>query len=396
MASRSQSSSTRAENGHSVLNTEIAVIGTKEFFKNERCRQLFESAKMPSDLYDFFCNFDTSKKLFLGSQDVVLSKGFPYTNFFALLDLKRWNPVILFFVAELSSKLSGQLDKMRSLITDFKPPISTLPRFLVGFSLDKEFGDMNVLENFCEQNGIQRQNMKVLLGEEEILRNNLGIMTYTFLRQMKTKDFSQTNSPSAVMVANHSNGVSSTGPLDDNTFPNRNEKASNEGQTEDQEFELLKNEFAIVWIFCTWSSSFMNCTEQCTCLINDSLLTKFENKICYFPFWKLNEKELYTQTHVPTHSLTHSLVHSLINTLRHTFEQTTRTHAHTCTHTYRHSHTHTYTNAHCNGCSPCVSQRKLYTAQFVLSGYKICPDTSFMQFAFVTVYPLCCTYRCIY
>ena len=34
----------------------------------------------------------------------------------------------------------------------------------------------------------------------------------------------------------------------------------------------------------------------------------------------------------------------------------------------------------CNGCSPCVSQRKFYTAQFVLSGYKICPDTSFMQF----------------
>ena len=49
----------------------------------------------------------------------------------------------------------------------------------------------------------------------------------------------------------------------------------------------------------------------------------------------------------------------------------------------------------CNGCSPCVSQRKFYTAQFVLSGYKICPDTSSMQFAFVTVYPLCCTYRCI-
>ena len=49
----------------------------------------------------------------------------------------------------------------------------------------------------------------------------------------------------------------------------------------------------------------------------------------------------------------------------------------------------------CNGCSPCVSQRKFYTAQFVLSSYKICPDTSFMQFAFVTVYPLCCTYRCI-
>ena len=46
----------------------------------------------------------------------------------------------------------------------------------------------------------------------------------------------------------------------------------------------------------------------------------------------------------------------------------------------------------CNGFSPCVSQRKLYNAQFVLSGYKICPDTSFMQFAFVTVYPLCCTY----
>ena len=49
----------------------------------------------------------------------------------------------------------------------------------------------------------------------------------------------------------------------------------------------------------------------------------------------------------------------------------------------------------CNGCSPCVSERKFYTAQFVLSGYKICPDTSFMQFAFVTVYPFCCTYRCI-
>ena len=49
----------------------------------------------------------------------------------------------------------------------------------------------------------------------------------------------------------------------------------------------------------------------------------------------------------------------------------------------------------CNGCSPCVSQRKFYTAKFVLSGYKICPDTSSMQFAFVTVYPLCCTYRCI-
>ena len=49
----------------------------------------------------------------------------------------------------------------------------------------------------------------------------------------------------------------------------------------------------------------------------------------------------------------------------------------------------------CNGCCPCVSQRKFYTAQFVLSGYKICPDTSFMQFAFVTVYPLCCTCRCI-
>ena len=49
----------------------------------------------------------------------------------------------------------------------------------------------------------------------------------------------------------------------------------------------------------------------------------------------------------------------------------------------------------CNGCSPCVSQRKFYTAQFVLSGYKICPDTSFMQFAFVTVNPFCCTYRCI-
>ena len=49
----------------------------------------------------------------------------------------------------------------------------------------------------------------------------------------------------------------------------------------------------------------------------------------------------------------------------------------------------------CNGCSPCVSQRKFYTAQFVLSGYKICPDTSLMQFAFVNVYPLCCTYRCI-
>ena len=249
MASRSQSSSTRAENGHSVLNTEIAVTGTKEFFKNERCRQLFESAKMPSDLYDFFCNFDSSKKLFLCSQDVVLSKGFPYTNYFALLYLKRWNPVILFFVVELSSKLSGQLDKMRSLITDLKPPISTAPRFLVGFSLDKEFGDMNVLENFCEQNGIQRQNMKILLGKEEILRNNLGILTYTFLRQMKMKDFSQTNSSSAVMVANDSNGVSSTGPLDDNTsscFPNRNEKTSSERQTEDQEFELLKNEFAIV------------------------------------------------------------------------------------------------------------------------------------------------------
>ena len=49
----------------------------------------------------------------------------------------------------------------------------------------------------------------------------------------------------------------------------------------------------------------------------------------------------------------------------------------------------------CNGCSPCVSQRKFYTAQFALSGYKICPDTSFMQFAVVTVYPFCCTYRCI-
>ena len=49
----------------------------------------------------------------------------------------------------------------------------------------------------------------------------------------------------------------------------------------------------------------------------------------------------------------------------------------------------------CNGCSPCVSQRKFYTAQVVLSGYKICPDTSFMQFAFVTVYPFCCTYRYI-
>ena len=49
----------------------------------------------------------------------------------------------------------------------------------------------------------------------------------------------------------------------------------------------------------------------------------------------------------------------------------------------------------CNGCSPCVSQRKFDTAQFVLSGHKICPDTSFTQFAFVTVYPLCCTYSCI-
>ena len=49
----------------------------------------------------------------------------------------------------------------------------------------------------------------------------------------------------------------------------------------------------------------------------------------------------------------------------------------------------------CNGCSPCVSKSKFYNAQFVLSGNKNCPDTSFMQFASVTVYPLCCTYRCI-
>ena len=54
-----------------------------------------------------------------------------------------------------------------------------------------------------------------------------------------------------------------------------------------------------------------------------------------------------------------------------------------------------WVKGNCNGCSPCVSHRKFYTAQFVLSGYKICPDTSLMQFAFVTVYPFCCTYRCI-
>ena len=34
----------------------------------------------------------------------------------------------------------------------------------------------------------------------------------------------------------------------------------------------------------------------------------------------------------------------------------------------------------CNGCYPCVSQRKFYTTQFVLNGYKICPGISFMQF----------------
>ena len=43
-------------------------------------------------------------------------------------------------------------------------------------------------------------------------------------------------------------------------------------------------------------------------------------------------------------------------------------------------------NYDCNGCSLCVSQNRFYTTQFVLSGYKICPDTSLMQFAFVTVY----------